>query len=141
MITASSYSQSLSRTTESLGADLTAMLDILFILLVFFILTTGVSFRALELQLPEASAPQALEPQDEQVVLEVRSSSYALDGEPVTTLEALKEKILIQRDEYEDMQVVIAGEKTASLQRFIEVLTMLQDSQIKTADILLKEHA
>ena len=39
---------------DTLSPDLTPMLDILFIMLVFFMLTTGIVLQSLELELPSA---------------------------------------------------------------------------------------
>jgi biopolymer transport protein ExbD len=67
---------------SDIAPDLTPMLDILFILLVFFILTAGAVFQSLELTLPEnVSEELELAHEPKHIMLEIRPQNYALDGE------------------------------------------------------------
>lgn len=120
--------------------DLTTLLDILFILLVFFILTAGAAYRTLDLTLPEGAAEEITQPQtDKHYLLEIKLEGYALDGEKLDGLGALKAAVIQATNKYPDKSYIVAGDKEISLERFLAVLTYLQSRGIKTANILMKK--
>ncbi len=119
--------------------DLTTLLDILFILLVFFILTAGVSYRSLDLTLPSDVSEELSQPdQSQHFMLEIRKRGYALDGILVETLDALKPKISAALSEKPENKFIVAGDKSVSLDRFLSLLTYLQSRGIEAANILMK---
>ncbi|MEH6403776.1 MAG: biopolymer transporter ExbD [Sneathiella sp.] len=120
--------------------DLTTLLDILFILLVFFILTAGAAYRTLDLTLPEGAAEEVAQSQSEtHYLLEIKLSGYALDGENFEELEGLKQAISTVQIQDPDKNFIIAGDKAISLERFLTLLTYLQSRGIEAANILMKK--
>jgi len=120
--------------------DLTTLLDILFILLVFFILTAGAAYRTLDLTLPEGVAEEvAQSPTDKHYILEIKFSGYALDGESFDEFGALKTAIIKATSKNSDKKFIVAGDKAVSLERFLTLLTYLQSRGIETANILMKK--
>jgi biopolymer transport protein ExbD len=119
--------------------DLTTLLDILFILLVFFILTAGAVYKSLDLTLPEGAKEAAIAPSfKDHLMLEIRVNAYALDGEEFPDLTALKEKLLERVSKNGSDNLIIAGDKSAPLERLLPVLTYLQSLGVDTANILMK---
>ncbi len=119
--------------------DLTTLLDILFILLVFFILTAGAVYKSLDLTLPEGAKEAAIAPSfKEKLILEIKPKAYALDGEEFASLDALKEKLSEQIAQNGPDNLIIAGDKSVSLERLLPVLTYLQSLGIDAANILMK---
>ncbi|WP_025897976.1 ExbD/TolR family protein [Sneathiella glossodoripedis] len=119
--------------------DLTTLLDILFILLVFFILTAGAVYRSLDLTLPEGGKEATVSrPANNQIVLEIRPNGYALDGETFASLDALKSTLKIRSQEDQMQNLIIAGDKSTPIERLLPVLTYLQSLGINTANILMK---
>ncbi|MBO6825287.1 MAG: biopolymer transporter ExbD [Sneathiella sp.] len=128
-----------SEDSQALMLDLTTLLDIMFILLVFFILTAGVSYRALDLTLP-AAASEETEPAkaSHHIMLEIKTDGYALDGETFTTFEAMKEEIGPLLQQNAEKELVIAGDRNVSLERLLELLTFLESRGIDAANILMQ---
>ncbi|WP_169567500.1 ExbD/TolR family protein [Sneathiella limimaris] len=122
--------------------DLTTLLDILFILLVFFILTAGAVYRSLDLTLPKSvSEQQTRTAEQKHIMLELRADNYAVDGTEFSDLEGLKkalEDTLAQKPEH---KLVIAGDKSVSLERLLGVLTYLQSQGIEAANILMQKES
>lgn len=120
--------------------DLTSLLDILFILLVFFILSAGASYRSLDLTLPN-SVSKTTTPSTPQkhIMLEIRTKGYAIDGQLVENLEQLKPDLLKALDAKPDHKLVVAGDKSVSIERLLNVLTFLQLKGIKAANILMQQ--
>ncbi|MBL4740946.1 MAG: biopolymer transporter ExbD [Sneathiella sp.] len=120
--------------------DLTTLLDILFILLVFFILTAGAAYRTLDLTLPEGAAEEvAQSPTEKHYIVEIKLSGYALDGENFGDFDALKTAINKATSQNSDKNFIVAGDKAVSLERFLILLTYLQSRGIETANILMKK--
>ncbi|WP_284223827.1 ExbD/TolR family protein, partial [Brevundimonas denitrificans] len=104
----------------SLFPDLTTLLDILFILLVFFILTAGAVYRSLDLTLPEAVSEQPARPAETRhILLEIRASGYALDGQAFADLPALKDGFPRLLKEKPDYELIVAGDQSISLERLL----------------------
>lgn len=124
----------------SLYPDLTTLLDILFILLVFFILTAGASYRTLELTLPSAVSEGTNFPeQARHFMLEIREHGYALDGKAIDEFAGLKLMISEALKVKPENKFIVAGDKTVPLERFLSLLTYLQSHGIETANILMKK--
>lgn len=114
------------------------MMDILFILLVFFLLTAGSAFHTLDLNLPATNAatlPKASKAKT--VLLEVKQHDYLLDKKPVADLDTLAKDLTKLLAENASRKLIVAGDKAISLERFLEVLTYLRVEGIQAADILM----
>lgn len=125
---------------RDLAPDLTPMLDILFILLVFFMLTAGVVFQSLNLKLPETASddiPMLDAPMH--IMVEVRKGGYAIDGKKQADFTALKQSIVAAIKESPKSELVIAGDKEASIEKLLSLLTYLQSEGIEAANILMKQ--
>lgn len=142
MITVGGSSDSGNDLDNSFLPDLTTLLDILFILLVFFILTAGAAYRSLDLTLPEAVSDQApIAAEQKHIMLEIRAKTYALDGTAYSDFEQLKDqlpKLLVEKSDY---KLIIAGDRSVSLERLLRVLTYLQAQGIEAANILMQSES
>ncbi|MFV1921710.1 MAG: ExbD/TolR family protein [Methylotenera sp.] len=120
--------------------DLTPMLDILFILLVFFMLSAGAVFQSLDLTLP-SSVTEALAVVNEpkHIMLEIRAHDYTVDGQATVDFEQLQKSIAKTVKEKSEHEVIIAGDKDISIERLLKVLTYLQSQGIQTANILMQK--
>lgn len=123
-----------------LAPDLTPMMDILFILLVFFMLTAGTVLHSLELTLP-SSVAEELEMVNEpkHIMLEVGQTDFAIDGKKLSRLEDLKVKIATVLKRNAGYDLIIAGDEDVSMGRFLSVLTYLQSQGIQAANILMQK--
>lgn len=121
-----------------LAPDLTPMLDILFILLVFFMLTAGAVFQSLDLTLPEDKTDSVppLEAR-EHIVVEIKPDEYLIDKKSINEFNTFKDIFAKTRQDFPEREVVIAGDKEVSIERFLEVLTYLKSQDIDAANILM----
>lgn len=117
--------------------DLTPMIDILFILIVFFLLTIAPNFRILDLQLP-VDNNAAIAKHEARLLLEITTDYYALDGQRLMTLAALKEALAVAVRERPQQPLLIATDRQLSMQRLLPVLSELQSQGIVAASILLR---
>lgn len=126
---------------KDLIPDLTPMLDILFILLVFFMLAVGQVFQTMDLTLPKSTAQEMQQVQmDNMIVLSLGDdeSSYAINDQKFTDIEAFKAEVLNTVKDKPENKIVVAGDRSVSLERLLNVLTYLNDNGIQTANILVQ---
>lgn len=125
---------------RDLAPDLTPMLDILFILLVFFMLTAGVVLRTLDVRLPAAADyAQPLIAKEEQIVLELHPAFYVLDGERLTDFAALRAALEAKRRAAPGQELIIAGDEKVAMGRLLQLLTYLRAQGIESANIVMRE--
>lgn len=121
------------------GPDLTPMLDILFILLVFFLLTSGTVLQSIDIALPENTQSDALSsPPAKEILLEIRTDGFALNGESIATDIATRTRVLAALKAEPDHHLVVAADKKASVERLLDMLTWLRSQGIETANILMQ---
>lgn len=126
-------------TLFDLMPDLTPMLDILFILLVFFLLTAGTVYKALDLNLPSSVTEElSISNTPKHIMLEIRDNAYAIDSKTIMSFEELRAEITNAIKNKPGYEVIIAGDKTISIEKLLNVLTYLQSQGIQAANILMK---
>lgn len=124
--------------SNDIAPDLTPMLDILFILLVFFILTAGAVAQSLEMTLPSnVSEELDLIAPKKHIMVEIRTQDYAVDGKKIVKFSDLQSTLLQNIEKHPDHDVIIAGDKSISIERLLAVLTYLQSRGIQAANILM----
>ena len=126
---------------SSLMPDLTALIDVLFILLVFLLLTAAVKLDMLDVTLPEVGSDnQAPLEQQKAIVLSVnyvdRKLIYALAKQPYQSLgdviEALRQHNEQQRGVYLAIDQQVPGGE------LVKLLAALSKEDHKIANILIK---
>lgn len=124
---------------RDLAPDLTPMLDILFILLVFFMLTAGSVFQSLNLTLPSSVDEEiTMLNEPKHIMLEIREGGYAIDGKVFNDFAALKSVVPNIFKDKPEHELVIAGDKDISIEELLKVLTFLQSQGIEAANILMQ---
>lgn len=122
---------------EALAVDLTPMLDILFIVLVFFLLTANPAVHALQVELPTKGAAQSetLTSQTRLQLTLFAKQQWALNDKIFTdwpdTQRAFKQAI----NRAPETEIVIATAKDASVERLLEVMTFLKQHDLQVAQI------
>ena len=126
---------------KDLIPDLTPMLDILFILLVFFMLAVGQVYQTMDLTLPQSTAQEIQSTaMADMIVLSIGDgeTDYALNDKSFSDIEDFKTEILKAVSEHPDYKLVVAGDRSVSLERVLNILTFLNDNGIQTANILMQ---
>ena len=109
--------------------NITPLLDLVFVLLVIFIITTPQLMNSLEMNLPSPKPPPSTQkPKFTRITLDAKGG-ITLNGEYVT-LSELKDKLsaLMQTDP--DPAVVVKGSDEVEYQGMVSVLNVLQDLNI-----------
>lgn len=120
-----------SHTTHHALAELniTPLLDLAFVLLVIFIITTTPVVNDLDLDLPTAAnRPKDPKAKVNYVTIETSGKMY-LNKEEIT-IDALQEKVVALRLEDPDLNMVIRGASKTKYQKVVEVMDMLQQANV-----------
>ncbi len=142
MITCSSNAAARDSLLQELAPDLTPLLDILFILLVFFMLSARVALQSLDITLP-SSVAGSLSPinQSAHILLEIQEQAYVLDGEKISDFRQLETAISGLTLARPSDEIIIAGDRRISIARLLKVLAYLRSQGIEAANILMEEEA
>lgn len=122
---------------EALGLDLTPVIDVIFILLIFFIVTSVFKKEelALILDLPTSNAKE-MKIDDEQIFIELSKNKLAIKGIEVSfasledNLKAIKNK---------EKAVVVRIDKKVEYERIVKILDLLQKYDLKNLALVTNE--
>ncbi len=119
-----------------------SLIDILAILLIFFIVTT--TFRQklsqLQINLPESTTAGASTPTSakKNIILQIQSADHVtLDDKPIT-LDELTEAIEEVQETYPDCKITMQADKDAPFGAVVKVLDALQTAGIKNIPTMTK---
>ncbi|BDM62974.1 biopolymer transporter ExbD [Shewanella sp. NFH-SH190041] len=126
---------------EALSPDLTSLMDIIFIVMVFLLLSANIQVQTLDVAIPQAESATALNtPAD--TVLSV--SVPAADGQW-----GLQQQAFNQWDDFAaaftqavqqspQRPVVIASDKQASVEKLLKLFEFMQRHQIQATNIMME---
>lgn len=122
---------------ESLGLDLTPVIDVIFILLIFFIVTSVFKKeeQGLILDLPTANAKE-IKIDEEQIFIELNKNKLTIKGIEVSfasledNLKAVKKK---------DKPVIVRIDKKVEYERVVKVLDLLQKYNLNNLALVTNE--
>ena len=111
--------------------NITPLLDLAFVLLVIFIITTPQLVNNLELNLPTAQVPppQTREPAKPHQITVAATGTLSLNGQSLT-LEQLRGSLTALKAGNPEVALVIKGARDADYQHVIRVLDLIQQLDI-----------
>lgn len=126
---------------QSLIPDMTALLDVIFILLVFLLLTANAVPHVLDVDLPQKGIEQA-HPADMErpisITLFAEDARWGLDGQEYANWLLFELALLEQVRQKNDAQIIIAGDKDAPLEKVLQVFSWLQGHHLKAAQVMMQ---
>ena len=125
------------------AADLTPLLDVVFIVMVFLLFTANAQTLSLPVNLPEASREQAAvthEPKTLTISILAEDQPWAISEERYRDFEAFSQSLLAEIENEPDTTVLIAGDKEAPLGNLVQVMMFLSEHEITAAQVLMEEN-
>ena len=122
---------------ESLGLDLTPVIDVVFILLIFFIVTSVFKKEelALILDLPNSNAKE-MKVEKEQVFIELSKDKLAIKGIEVS-FESLENNLKEVNDK--EKPIIVRIDKEVPYERVVKVLDLLQKYSLTNLALVTNE--
>ena len=123
---------------EPLGLDLTPIIDVVFMLLLFFIVSSVFKKDelALILDLPSSNAKE-LKVDEEQIFIELSSNKLAIKGIEVS-FESLEDNL--KAIENKQKAVLVRIDKKVEYQRVVKVLDLLQKHNLTNLALVTNEN-
>lgn len=126
---------SLSTLTE---LNITPLLDLCFVLLIIFMITTPLMENSIELVVPSSStAKTEVNPSQVQMIEMDRNDSIKLNGE-VTSLALLPEQLAALKAQDPQVAVVVRPDRDLAIQKFIGVMDILKQVGIAKVGVMTR---
>ena len=122
--------------------DLTPLLDVVFIVMVFLLFTANAQTLSLPVELPQATAAEAAvtqEPQTITVSLLSEGDPWAVGEQRFNDWSVFSQTLLSQVKDKPNITVLIAGDKEAPLGNLVKLMMFLGKHDIKAAQVLMEE--
>jgi biopolymer transport protein ExbD len=126
---------------SDLMPDLTPLLDVMFMLIVFFLLTANAVPYALDVTLPEdnENVTQAIEdPTTLSVTLLPDDMGWKIDDAIYTSETHFKNSLRDKAIATDNTKIVIMGDKDVSMNKLLQLMTFLRKHNIEAADIVMQ---
>ena len=123
-----------------LTPDLTPLLDIIFIVMVFLMLTAAVKLDSLEVDLPTTDSQAVAEVDTKSITVNILENEpyWAINGKEYIDWENFK-LALLEEHKSSNHPIVIGAEKTADVQYLVKLLAFLQENGIQATQLLTEE--
>ncbi|NOH95759.1 biopolymer transporter ExbD [Vibrio sp. 99-70-13A1] len=127
---------------SSLMPDLTPLLDIIFIVMVFLLLTASVKLESLEVDLPSTDTASVSEVDNKSLTINILDQEpyWAIDGKEYIDWENFKLALIEITTSNSKQPVVIAADKTADVQNLVKLLSFLQENGIAATQLLTENN-
>jgi len=114
--------------------NITPLLDLAFVLLVIFIITTTPAVNDLDVDLPSATKkPKDPKPKINYITVESTGRMFLNNAQ--VDIPALQEKLIAMRIDDPDLNVVIRGSAKTKYQNIVNVMSVLQIAQVGKANL------
>lgn len=123
----------LSRRDEELVVNITSLIDVIFILLIFFMVSTQFKRSSLPLDLPQSE--DTTQEQNTTKVLAVTANAIELDGSAIT-LETLQATLAALYERNPELALSLECERTVDFERIVQILTKIQAAGISRIGIV-----
>lgn len=129
-----------SKIVTDIMPDLTPLLDVMFMLIVFFILTANAVPYALDVNLPEdeqAITKAVEDPDILSITLLPGEEGWKINETAFQTEQDFQEALAEKAKD--NSKVMIVGDKEVSMQKLLSVMAFLRKHNIETADIVMEQ--
>ena len=120
--------------------NITPLLDLAFVLLVIFIITTTPIVNDLELDLPHA-ASRPKDPKPKVNYVTVASDGLLYLNKEVVELAVLQEKLVAMRGDDPDLNIVLRGSAKTKYQNVVNVMDVLQQANVGKVNLATEPFA
>jgi biopolymer transport protein ExbD len=116
--------------------NVTPLLDLAFVLLVIFMITTPLMENSVDLVIPTSEAAKhAVDPSAVQTISIRSDGEMQFNGEP-TDLTQLQQDLTAMKEARPEIAVVIRSHKELAVQRLVDVMDVVQRAQISKVGVV-----
>ena len=116
--------------------NVTPLLDLAFVLLIIFMITTPLMENSVDLVIPSSEAAKgAVDPKAVQTIAINREAKIELNGEPVE-LAQLQAQLIALKEARPEVAVVIRSDRELAVQKLIDVMDAVQRAKITKVGVV-----
>jgi biopolymer transport protein ExbD len=132
-----SFGSDIDYSDSEVTLDITPLIDVVFLLLIFFMVTTTFDESpSIKVDLPKASSSKATSTQTQLVIAVDAQGKFYTNDKQVSEQELTKE--LIASKEKSDMVLIVRADENARHKDVVKVLYLIKSAAIPTAAIATK---
>lgn len=126
---------------EAPTLNLTSMIDVVFLLVIFFMLATrfGATESRVDVQVPQVSNAAAPSTQPAKLVVNVLADGRIFLGDEPLTLDELRLRLVSERRQSPRTSVIVRGDATGALQLAAGVLATCREAGISDLGLSVKQ--
>ncbi len=116
--------------------NITPLLDLAFVLLIIFMITTPLMDNSMDLQLPKSGAPdQPVDPGKVQTISIDRDEQIKLNGQPIAA-DALGGALAALQEEKPDLAIVVRSHRELPVQKLVDLLDVVKAAKITKVGVV-----
>ena len=125
---------------EEVSINLTPMIDVVFLLVIFFMVGSKFSEAEsrIQVQVPSVGQLKSIARVPDERVIEVAEDGTIRFNGQVVSLDDLKQTLQLQVQNYPALKVAVRGDGANSFQRIAEVLHVVRSSGVEKMDLAAK---
>ncbi|MDG3087609.1 biopolymer transporter ExbD [Vibrio hannami] len=127
---------------SSVIPDLTPLLDLVFIVMVFLLLTTNISVHTMDINIPQTEDGDVLSSPEKAVIsvaILADKPRWAIDGDSFNNWEAFSSNLIQRVKANPKKTLVIAADKKADVESMLKLLAFLQSNNISATNIIMED--
>ncbi|MCR4789574.1 MAG: biopolymer transporter ExbD [Treponemataceae bacterium] len=118
-----------SKDDEEIAINITSMIDVIFILLIFFMVSTQFKTLTIPMELPQVEDAVTESEKNSTVNLAANGSQLELEGQ-IISLDELEGRLKEMLAANSELAVCFSGDKSMSYQEFLEVYVIIENAGI-----------
>ncbi|MDN3680770.1 biopolymer transporter ExbD [Vibrio tapetis subsp. quintayensis] len=129
-------------TSSDFKPDLTPLLDIIFIVMVFLLLTANINVKTMQLDIPTTDQTQVLTEPDTQVIavnILESAPNWAIDQTTYSTWAGFSDALVETKKKFPKREVVIGSDKSVPVEKMLQLLAFMQQNKIDATSIMMEE--
>jgi biopolymer transport protein ExbD len=125
------------RTRDHIDLDLTPLIDVVFLLLIFFLVSTVYKNEelALMLKLPVVESGKGKNPETKITSIEITNDAFAIDGKKLSENEL--DNAIAQLSK--DRSITVRADQNAYYKRIVTVLDLIQKYQLENVSLITEK--
>lgn len=127
---------------RTLTPDITPLLDIIFIVLVFLLLTANIPLQSLEVDLPKTDSEALGAITDTKSItinMLAGTPAWAIQGQEYEDWQQFKPALTAQVAALKETDLILASDKDVTVDSMLKLLAFLQEHEITATQILMEE--
>ena len=117
----------------SMALDIAPLIDIMFMLLLFFLLTTSFIRPSIALKMPQASNEERIEKQD--IIISIDKDDVIYLNRQKVKLDELEQLLKQRLSHSKDKRIIFQGDETILYKKFVNVLDIIKRAGAKDINI------